>query len=65
MGTLHKKDFHKKKSTWEWELIQEVERYGAPDGMQRERKRPFNLKTAMWPYYVTSLTRNLPTIKRL
>ena len=32
-------DSHKRKPAWAWELIQEVERYGAPEGMQRERKR--------------------------
>ena len=35
-----KKDSHKRKPTWARELIQEAERYGAPEGMHRERKRP-------------------------
>ena len=40
METLHEKDSHKRKPTWEQEIKQEAEMYGAPDGMQRERKRP-------------------------
>ena len=42
--TFLEKDSHMRKSTWEWELIQEVERYGAPAGIHRERKRekPYN-----------------------
>ena len=37
--TLHE-DYHKRKPAWARVLIQEAKRYGAPDGMQRERKRP-------------------------
>ena len=42
--TLHEKNSHKRKPAWAQELIQDVERYGAPDGMHRERKRtkPYN-----------------------
>ena len=38
--TLHETNSHKRKPSWAWELLQDVERYGAPDGMHRERKRP-------------------------
>ena len=38
--TLNEKDCHKRKPAWARELIQEEERYGAPNEMQRERKRP-------------------------
>ena len=38
--TLHEKEYHKRKPTWTQELIQEAERYGAPEGMHRERKMP-------------------------
>ena len=38
--TLLEKDSHKREPTWERELIQEVETYGTPEGMHRERKRP-------------------------
>ena len=38
--TLHEKDFHKRKPTWEHEPIQYAERYDAPEGMHRETKRP-------------------------
>ena len=38
--TLHKKDSHKRKPAWARKLIQEVVRYGPPDKMQREKKRP-------------------------
>ena len=38
--TLHEKDSHKRNPTWARELIQEAERYGAPERMHRERKRP-------------------------
>ena len=37
---LHEKDSHKRKPTRGQELIQDAERYGAPDGMHRERKIP-------------------------
>ena len=29
--TLLEKEFHKRKATWAWELIQEAERYGTPE----------------------------------
>ena len=47
--TILKKDSHKRKTTWEWELIREVERYGAPEGIHRERKRakPHNSNVAL------------------
>ena len=38
--TLLWKESHKRKPTWAQDLIQEAERYGAPEGMHRERKRP-------------------------
>ena len=38
--TLLEKDSHKRKPISAWELIQEAERYGAPEGMHRERKMP-------------------------
>ena len=37
--TFLEKDSHKTKPTWVWELIQEDERYGAPEGIHRDRKR--------------------------
>ena len=37
--TILEKDSHKRKPTWEWDLLREAERYGAPEGMHRERKR--------------------------
>ena len=33
--TLHENKFHKRKPTWEQELLQDVERYDASDGMHR------------------------------
>ena len=47
--TLHEKDSHKRKPSWEHELIQEAERYGAPYGIQRERKipKPYNNYVAL------------------
>ena len=36
---LHEKNSHKRKPSWARELIQDAERYGALDGMHRERKR--------------------------
>ena len=38
--TLHEKNSHKIKLVCAQEQIQDVERYGAPDGMHRERKIP-------------------------
>ena len=42
--TLHENKYHKRKPTWEQELLQDAERYGAPNGMHRERKipKPYN-----------------------
>ena len=37
--TFLEKDSHKRKPTWARELIQDAERYGAPEGIHRERKR--------------------------
>ena len=37
---LHENKSHRRKPTWEHELIQDAERYGAPDGIHREQKRP-------------------------
>ena len=47
--TILEKDSHKRKPTWEQELIREVERYGAPKGIHRERKRenPYNSYVAL------------------
>ena len=41
---IHEKNSHKRKPEWAWELIQDAERYGAPDGMHRESKipKPYN-----------------------
>ena len=46
---LLEKDSHKRKPAWEWELIQEAERYGTPKGMHRERKitKPYNNYVAL------------------
>ena len=42
--TFLEKESHKRKPAWAWELIREVERYGAPERIHRERKRenPYN-----------------------
>ena len=47
--TLHEKDSHKRKKAWTRELIQKAKRYGAPEGMHRERKRakPYNNYVAL------------------
>ena len=37
---LHEKNSHKRKLTWVREAVLGAERYGAPKGMHRERKRP-------------------------
>ena len=37
--TFLEKDSHKRKPAWAQELLQEAERYGAPKGIHRERKR--------------------------
>ena len=37
---LPKEVSHKRKLAWARELIQDVERYGAPEGSLRENKRP-------------------------
>ena len=49
VDTLIKKDFHKRKLAWAWELIQEAERYSALEGMHRERKipNPYNIYVAL------------------
>ena len=58
--TFLEKDSHKRKPTWARELLREDERYGAPEGIHRERKRenPYNS-------YVTSMTENIPPMKRI
>ena len=38
--SLHKNNSYKRKPTWARELIQHAKKYGAPDGMHREKKRP-------------------------
>ena len=47
--TILEKEFHKRKPTWAWELIREAERYDAPEGIHRERKRenPYNSYVAL------------------
>ena len=47
--TFLEKDSHKRKPTWERELILEAKRYGAPEGIHRERKRekPYNSYVAL------------------
>ena len=47
--TFLEKDSHKRKPAWARELIQEVERHGAPKGIHRERKRenPYNSYVAL------------------
>ena len=47
--TLLEKDSHKRKPSWTQELIREDERYGAPEGIHRERKRenPYNSYVAL------------------
>ena len=48
--TLLKKDSHKRKIAWAWELIQEEERYATQKGRHKERKRLKN-----WNNYVSLL----------
>ena len=36
----HEKNSHKRKPAWVWEPILDAERYGAPEGLHRESKRP-------------------------
>ena len=38
---------HKRKPTWARELIQDAERYGAPEGSLRESKRPLMYSSYM------------------
>ena len=49
--TFLEKESHKRKLAWEWELIREAERYGAPEGIHRERERkrenPYNSYVAL------------------
>ena len=47
--TFLEKDSHKRKPTWARELLREDERYGAPEGIHRERKRakPYNSYVAL------------------
>ena len=47
--TFLEKESHKRKPTWARELIQEVERYGALEGIHRERKmeKPYNRNVAL------------------
>ena len=33
------KESHKRKPTWEWEIIWEAKRYGTPKGVHRERRK--------------------------
>ena len=42
--TFLENDSHKRKPTWARELIREAKRYGAPEGINGERKRgnPYN-----------------------
>ena len=53
---------HKKIPSWEQEVIQYVEKYGALDGTSRESKRlqPY----FMWHYCVTSLMPSLLAMKK-
>ena len=39
VDTFLDKDSHKRKPAWARELLREVERYGTPEGIHRERKR--------------------------
>ena len=43
------KGSHKRKLAWAWEIIWEDERYDAPEGIHRERKRenPYNIYVAL------------------
>ena len=47
--TFLEKDSHKRKPAWAWELIQEAERYGAPERIHRKIKRenPYNSYVAL------------------
>ena len=47
--TILEEDCHKRKLTWAQEIIHEAERYGAPEGIHRERKRenPYNSYVAL------------------
>ena len=59
----HEKNSHKRRPTWERESIQDVEKYGALDGYI-DKSRDLDHTLAMWPCYVTSLIKNLPTMKK-
>ena len=47
--TFLEKNSHNRKPTWAQELIREAGRYGAPEGIHRERKRekPYNSYVAL------------------
>ena len=52
--TFLEKDSNKWKPTWTQELLREVERYGVPEGIHRERKRenPYNSYVALLFYII-------------
>ena len=47
--SLHENKSHKRRPTWEQEIIQDAERYGTPNGMHSERKipKPYNNYVAL------------------
>ena len=55
---------HKRKPAWAHELIQDTERYGAPEGSLRKARDLVRIP-AMWHYYQTSLMHNLPVLRKL
>ena len=59
----YEKNYYKRKPTWVREDIQGVERYGDLEEMHRERNRTRSYSSYV-ALYVTSLIKNLPTMKK-
>ena len=57
------KNPHKRKLAWVREAIQGAERYGAQKKIIEKGKEP-GPTPVMYPYYVTSSIKNLPTMKK-
>ena len=57
------KNPHKRKPAWVREAIQGAERYGAQKNIT-EKGKELGPAPVMYPYYVTSLIKNLPTMKK-
>ena len=59
----HENNYYKRKLAWVREAIQGVERYGLQKKCTERGKEPGPTLT-MYHYYVTSLIKNLPTMKK-